>query len=956
MKPMGYKLFCAVLFCFLHHVAFARTNEFRGYWVDVFHPGILSSNEVNTLINTLRSANCNAVIAEVRARGNAYYNGSPYEPKGPGITPSSFDPLAELLSKGHDASNGKQRIEVHAWMVTYKTSGTQPSSWMHKQYNGTLSTSEYDPGHPSVQERVYNVAMDIVSRYDVDGLNFDYVRYPEMTELGPTLWGYNDVTVARFNARFGRSGLPEPTDPVWNQFRRDQVTSLVRKIYLNVMAIKPWVKISADTITWNPSPANITEWTNSARAYNDVLQDWRSWMEEGILDFSVPMNYYRHGALDYAQDYMNWMNFAKDNKYGRHTVIGPGVYLNFATNVITQFRLTRDPSPNGNFAEGVCGYSYAVPVTNGPVSNAQMFQALTQPSAHDTNPVPIFAERAEIPVMPWKTAPTKGHLKGFITGGSASNFLDGASISISGPIARSFISDATGFFGSVGLLPGSYSLLASNNGFASIATNFTVTTGAVTTVNIVLPVNAAPSIVTPPADMTVTEGSNAVFSVVATGTEPLFYQWKRNGTNLTAANAASFSIVGVTTNDAGSYSVFVTNQLGSIESPPASLTVIPPPVIVGATQLWKQNNSDQVYFTTNNHTERGLAYNPATGNLLFIGRAPTTNIYVLNGGNGSLLRTLTLTTNIAGGTFPIMMLGVAGDGAVYAANLSLNNSTPFRLYRWENDNTSSIPTVAFNGDPGNGNNQRWGDTMDVRGSGTNTQVILGSRLGNLVSILRTTNGYDFTAQPIAVSGVPNGMFGLGIAFGRTNTFWGKTTNNSLYHVTYDLTAGTGAVVRAIGNATIPNMLVPIGVSRELNLLAGITWDTPDNIRIYDIENPDSPRLVGTSPFPTDFANTFLVGSVDFGRDRVYALNGNNGILALQLNFPPAKQPVITNIASTGNERIAVWFNAERRPYTIEYSSNLLNWTYWTNAIPQDGRIEVDRSNVENARFYRLAAP
>ena len=208
MKPKVLKRLFMLFVCFVHSLAFAGTNEFRGYWVDVFHPGILSSNEVNTLMNTLRAANCNAVVAEVRARANAYYNGSPYEPKGPGISPASFDPLAELLAKGHDTSNGKQRIEVHAWMVTYKTSGTQPTNWMHKQYNGTLSTSEYDPGHPSVQERIYNVAMDIVSRYDVDGLNFDYVRYPEMTELGPTLWGYNDVSVARFIARCGRTGLP----------------------------------------------------------------------------------------------------------------------------------------------------------------------------------------------------------------------------------------------------------------------------------------------------------------------------------------------------------------------------------------------------------------------------------------------------------------------------------------------------------------------------------------------------------------------------------------------------------------------------------------------------------------------------------------------------------------------------------------------------------------------------
>ncbi|MDB6028092.1 MAG: Endoglucanase [Verrucomicrobiales bacterium] len=935
--------------------AFGNTNEFRGYWADVFHAGFLNSNQVTTLVDTMRSANCNAIVAEVRARANAYYNGSPYEPKGPGISPSNFDPLADLLAKGHDTSNGKQRLEIHAWLVTYKTSSNQPSAWMHKSRDGTISSGEYDPGHPQVQQRIFNVAMDVVSRYDIDGLNFDYVRYPENTLVGPTLWGYNDVTVARFNARFGRTGLPDVNDPVWNQFRRDQVTALVRKIYLNVMAIKPWVKLSADTITWNPSPTSIVEWTNSARAYNDVLQDWRGWMEEGILDYSIPMDYYRHGAFNYAQDYINWMNFAKDHHYNRHTVIGPGVYMNFATNVITQMRLTREPSTNGNYAQGVCGYSYSEPVTNSSVTSAQVFQALSQPSAYDTNPVPIFAERATIPVMPWKVAPTTGHLKGFVSGGSATNYLDGASLVISGATNRDFISDATGFFGSVDLPPGTYSLTASFSGHGTVTTNFIVTAGLVTTRDLILPINAPPTIIIHPLSQSVTEGTNVTFSVTANGTQPFTYLWKRNGTNWTSATQSSFTISNVTSNDAATFSVIVTNQFGWVESNPAILTVNPPPVVTGTTVIWTVNQTNRPYFTTN-HAERGLAYNWATSNLLFIGRSPTTNIYVLNGDTGAELRTLTLTTNVTGGTYPVMMLGVADDGAVYAANLTINNSKPFRLYRWSNDSTSSIPTVAFSDDPGLGNNQRWGDTLDVRGSGTNTQVLLGSRLGNLVSILTTTNGTDFTAKPITVTAVPNGMFGLGIAFGRSNTFWGKTTNNPLYQVSFNLTNGTGTVLKTIADPAMPNTLVPIGVSAGLDLLAGVHWDTPDNLKLYDLSGAGPPLLLAAVNFPTDVANTFFVGSVDFGRDRVFALNGNNGIMALRLQFAPAVAPRITKLEIVRSNRTGLWLNAHRRPYIVESSPDLSLWNTVTNDVPQNGYIEFNSPDSNTNRFYRLFVP
>ena len=61
----------------------------------------------------------------------------------------------------------------------------------------------FDPGHPDVQRHTFNVAMDIVTNYNVDGINFDYIRYSGIND------GYNPVTVARFNQRFGRTGQPD---------------------------------------------------------------------------------------------------------------------------------------------------------------------------------------------------------------------------------------------------------------------------------------------------------------------------------------------------------------------------------------------------------------------------------------------------------------------------------------------------------------------------------------------------------------------------------------------------------------------------------------------------------------------------------------------------------------------------------------------------------------------------
>lgn len=486
-----------VCFCLavLLAVPGSEAQEFRAFWVDAFHPGFKSAAEVSQLIADLRTANGNAVIVEVRKRADAYYN-SNFEPKATDIA-SNFDPLQDLINKAHDTNSGP-RIEVHAWIVTYPIWGSLSTNslpaghplalhpdWLTHSNSVSgptwnLSNYSFDPGHPEVQKHTFNVAMDIISRYDVDGLNFDYVRY------AGNYWGYNQVTVNRFNARFGRTGEPSRSDSAWLQFRRDQVTSLVRKVYLSAITLKPQVKISADTICFAPGVTTDTGWTNSAAAYTTVLQDWRAWMEEGILDLNIPMMYFDHNV--WASAWANWSLFAKDHRYNRHLAIGPGIYLNTVSNSLVQLRTTRVTTARGNRADGISGYSYAVPAGDG-TSRATFFAALTQTNTsrlYETNPAPLFAASVSPPVLTWKTAPTRGHLKGLVAEAVTNRTLDGATMTLTGPTNRTFSSDATGFFGAVDLSPGSYTVAASFPGFFPRSTNVTVATGAVSQADLLL--------------------------------------------------------------------------------------------------------------------------------------------------------------------------------------------------------------------------------------------------------------------------------------------------------------------------------------------------------------------------------------------------------------------------------------------------------------------------------------
>ena len=122
---------------------------------------------------------------------------------------------------------------------------------------------------------------------------------------------------------------------------------------------------------------------------------------------------------------------------------------------------------------------------------------------------------------------------------------------------------------------------------SSDAGSYTVTVsnsaGSVTSSAATLTVNIKPTITTQPKSQTVNEGSSVTFSVVATGTTPLKYQWKKNGSNISGATGSSYTISSVKTSDAGSYTVTVSNSAGSVTSSAATLTVNVPVTLISIT-------------------------------------------------------------------------------------------------------------------------------------------------------------------------------------------------------------------------------------------------------------------------------------------------------------------------------------------------------------------------------------
>ena len=488
-------------------------SELRAYWVDAFGEGIWTEAEITKLVAATKAAKLNALIVQVGRRGDCFCNkASMPRTEQTGVTPYPFDPLQTLIEKAH-----AEGIQVHAWIITtaiwnrappqvpavpadpnhvfnlHGPSKTGADNWIMRRYDGAnRAGADYllDPGHPDAAEYMVRMYTSVAANYDIDGLNFDRVRYPDQNLTtsfpGVSQWGYNPVAVARFQQLTGRMDVPTPDDAQWMQWRRDQITGVVRKVYAETYALKPHLAISADTITYGYGPVSVPGGWEGTRTYREVLQDWRGWMEEGILDLNIPMNYKREHFTTEPNNqrrmYEEWNEFARDQQFERSTAIGAAIYLNFVAGSVTQVRKALTPNANGNSAIGWVGYSYRTPdcYANGPLpaspecapkqsgdlSRAELTRALTLPSEYDTVVPPVFSTTATVPTMSWKTAPTRGHLAGTVktnTGIAIDQILVEVRDPETDAIVMSRLTDGLGYVAFIDLAPGRYKVFVADD-------------------------------------------------------------------------------------------------------------------------------------------------------------------------------------------------------------------------------------------------------------------------------------------------------------------------------------------------------------------------------------------------------------------------------------------------------------------------------------------------------------
>jgi uncharacterized lipoprotein YddW (UPF0748 family) len=324
IRQILYSVLCFIWVCPVLQAQATVNDEVRALWV--VRTTLTSPEKIHQLVNAAADNGFNTLIVQVRGRGDAYYN-SRVEPRAVELKdqPADFDPLAITIAAAH-----RRGLKVHAWINTNLLANldalpTDPKhvynrhpEWLavpkpvaaelfqlqprdpryrskivewSKANRGELEGVYTGPANPKVKNHIFNIWMDVLKRYPVDGLHFDYVRFasPDFDYSRTSLTAFEKWLKPQLGESNRRElkqarkqnplAAAETFPGKFADFQRAQITALVQRIYRAVKKRRPEVLVSAAVFA------------NDENAYTRRFQDWRNWLQMGILDVACPMAY-----------------------------------------------------------------------------------------------------------------------------------------------------------------------------------------------------------------------------------------------------------------------------------------------------------------------------------------------------------------------------------------------------------------------------------------------------------------------------------------------------------------------------------------------------------------------------------------------------------------------------------------------------------------------------------------
>ena len=335
-------------------------REFRAMWVATVRnmdwpsradlTAEQQQQELLAILDRAATLKMNAIILQVRPEADALY-ASPYEPWSRYLTgeqgkkpDTTWDPLAFAVEEAH-----KRGLELHAWFNPYRAAYRRDeeraaSHISRRRPDLVVPYGQYlwmNPGVAEVRHLMVRVVLDVVRRYDVDGVHIDdyFYPYPETVARRPLEFP-DDRTYAAYRRGGGRLSRSD--------WRRRNVDLLIRDLYAAVKGEKMWVKVGISPFgIWRPgNPPGIE---TGLDAYEHLYADARKWLREGSLDYIAPQLYWPIDPP--GQSYpvlLDW--WIEQNVKNRHVWPGLALYKLPYTNarrlsseeIVRQIELTRN--------------------------------------------------------------------------------------------------------------------------------------------------------------------------------------------------------------------------------------------------------------------------------------------------------------------------------------------------------------------------------------------------------------------------------------------------------------------------------------------------------------------------------------------------------------------------------------------------------------------------------------
>ena len=340
-------------------------NETKGVWI---RPTEKNADQIIATLDNLKANGFNSVFLETYFHGKTIFPSQTMNKYGFTVQNENFegfDPLDVWIKEAH-----KRDIKVHIWFQSFYVGNQSPNynpssilavrpDWGNKTKKNanspkaTMSASEHngyflDPANPEVHEFLLDLLSEIIDRYKPDGINLDYIRYPNATAGNDmNAWGFTEYARNDFKNQYGKDPVELTTSDVqwydWNQYRRNNVTSFVKQV--GELGKEKNVYISA------------VVFPDRASALASKQQDWRTWSINNYINGFTPL------FLTYDSKMLASMMNDVMNVKSPQTDLYAGLFVTFMggapEDLIRQIYETRKMNANGVI---LFDYAHTTPV------------------------------------------------------------------------------------------------------------------------------------------------------------------------------------------------------------------------------------------------------------------------------------------------------------------------------------------------------------------------------------------------------------------------------------------------------------------------------------------------------------------------------------------------------------------------------------------------------------------